>query len=194
MSARRLSLAVLAVAAATLLTACTGKDAVNGGDTSGFRFVSLSKLGTTYPVADRKTAGAFTEGLLDGNGTYSLSQDAGKVVVLNFWAHWCGPCVTETPQFDNVYRQYKNKDVNFVGIDTKDTKSQARDFVKAQDITYPMVSDETGETAIKLGHIPIVSLPATVIVDKNGKVAAVYGGAVSPQDLTPVLNSLLAET
>jgi peroxiredoxin len=188
-----LAAAAAALVATTLLSACTGKDAVNQTAGGQFRFVSGTSLGKTYPEASRKTAGDFTGNLLDG-GTMKLSQDAGKVVVINFWATWCGPCTTETPQFDAVYRQTKAKGVDFIGIDTKDIRNKAQAFVKDNEITYPIVFDEQSRTALALGKIPALSLPFTVIVDKKQRIAAVYLLTLSAKDLQPVLDKLLAET
>ena len=183
---------VVAVAALLVLAGCTGKDAVDQG-AGQYRFVSGTSLGKTYPLGERKEAGHFTGELLNG-GTLSLSQLAGKVVVINFWAVWCGPCKTETPAFDSVYRAYRTKDVSFVGVDTKDQRSQAQAFVKDNQISYPMIFDEPGETALALGKIPALALPFTVLIDKHGRVAAVYLERLQPADLQPVLNSLLAES
>jgi peroxiredoxin len=186
-------LAVMSVAVAIVASGCTGKDAVDQGG-GNFRFVGGTTLGKTYALADRKAAGSFTADNLAG-GKLSLSQFDGKVVVINFWATWCGPCTTETPQFDNVYRAYKSKGVAFIGIDTKDSpSSKAKSFVKDYDITFPIVYDQTGETALRLGKIPALSLPFTVIIDKHGKVAGVYLNKMAPKDLEPVLDRLIAET
>ena len=189
---RRL-LPAFVLAGALALAGCTGKDAVDQNAGGQFRFVSSTQLGKTYAPADRKKPGDFTADKLDG-GTMKLSQTAGKVVVLNFWATWCGPCTTETPQFDNVYRKYKSKNVAFVGIDTKDTRSKAQAFVQDNDITYPMVFDEQGEVAVRLGKIPALGLPFTVLLDRQGRVAAVYLKQLAPKDLEPVLDKLLAES
>ena len=189
---RRLVLAAL-LTGALALSACTGKNAVDQNAGGQFRFVSGTSLGKTYAIADRKTAGNFTGQLLNG-GTLSLSQDAGKVVVINFWATWCGPCTTETPQFDTVYRANKAKGVDFIGIDTKDIQNKAQAFVKDNQITYPIVFDEQSKTALQLGRIPALSLPFTVLVDKHQRIAAVYLMTMSAKDLQPVLDKLLAET
>ena len=182
----------VAVAALLVLTGCTGKDAVDQGS-GQYRFVSGTSLGKTYDPGERKKAGDFTGELLNG-GTLSLSQLAGKIVVINFWAVWCGPCKTETPAFDSVYRAYRAKGVGFVGIDTKDQRSLAQAFVKDNQISYPMIFDEPGETALALGKIPALALPFTVLIDKHGRVAAVYLERLQPADLQPVLNKLLAES
>lgn len=181
-------------AAALLLAGCTGKDAVNQSAGGQFRFVSGTSAGTTIAPPDRKKAGDFTGKLLNG-GNLSLAQSAGKIVVINFWATWCGPCTTETPQFDSVYRANKAKGVDFIGIDTKETSTDAaKAFVKDNEISYPIVSDEQGETAVALGKIPALALPFTVILDKLQRVAAVYLRALSPKDLQPVLDKLRAES
>ena len=147
----------------------------------------------SIPHADRKKAGSFTGELLDGGKT-SLAAAKGKIVVVNFWAAWCAPCRTETPQFDLLYRKIKSKGVDFIGIDTKDVKGNARAFVKENDISYPIVYDEQGETALRLGNIPQAALPFTVLIDKQGKVAGVYVIRLSTIDLQRSLDTLLAES
>jgi peroxiredoxin len=190
-SARCAALAA-ALAAVLLAAGCTGKDAVDqsGGN---YRFVSGTSKGKVIPVADRKKAGAFTGNLLDG-GTLALAQDAGKVVVINFWATWCGPCTVETPQFDALYRETKANGVDFIGIDTKEASRDApRAFVKDNKITYPIVYDEQAKAAVALGKIPALSLPFTVLVDKQQRIAAVYTSVLTAKDLQPVLAQLVAE-
>jgi len=180
--------------AALLLAGCTGKNAVDQSAGGQFRFVSGTGVGNTVGAADRKKAGGFTGDLLNG-GKLSLSQSAGKIVVINFWATWCSPCTVETPQFDSVYRANKAKGVVFIGIDTKETSTDAaKAFVKDNDISFPIVSDEQGETAIALGKIPARALPFTVILDRQQRVAAVYLRTLTPKDLQPVLDKLLAES
>ncbi|CAN5442223.1 TlpA disulfide reductase family protein [soil metagenome] len=180
---------------AVLLAACSGgKNAVDQSAGGDFRYVAATQKGTVLTADQRKKAGPVAGGLLAG-GQYALAQDAGKVVVLNFFASWCGPCKVESPQFDALYRQRKATGVQFVGLDVKDpSKSLSEDFVKRADLTYPIVYDEPAKTASQLGNVPLGGLPATVLIDKQGRVAAVYTGAVLPRDLTPALDKLSAET
>ncbi|MGN6608822.1 MAG: TlpA family protein disulfide reductase [Jatrophihabitans sp.] len=174
------------------LTACTGSNAVDqtaGGD---FRFVTLNPVGKTIPEGSRKKAADISGTLLDG-GTYQLSEAAGKVVVLNFWASWCGPCQVESPQYDLMYRQNRDKGITFVGIDIKDDKSSAQSFVHDFKITYPILYDEPGRTALELGHLPTGGLPVTMVLDKQHRVAAVYAQKLTAGDLQPVLDRLAQE-
>jgi peroxiredoxin len=193
MKSARYPLAALLAAAALVLSACTGSDAV-GGSGNGYNFAQYGGTGLnqTYEPAKRKAAGAFDAPVLSG-GRYTLGQDMGKVLVLNFWATWCGPCKVETPQFDSVYRSYKAKGVQFLGIDTKDADSAAREFVKDNDITYPILSDQRSEIPLRIGHIRVLALPITVLLDKQGRVAGVYLNKMAAADLTPLLDKLLAE-
>ncbi len=184
--------ALLALVAAVLgLAACTGKDAVDQNGTSTFTFHSGTALGKLYAKSDRQPASTFTADLING-GTFDLASTRGNVVVLNYWASWCAPCRTEAPQFDVLYRQLKSRGVDFFGIDTKDAKGNAETFVNDYDISYPIVYDELGETAIRLGNLPTVSLPFTVLIDKQGRVAAVYIIRLSAKDLAGPIDKLLA--
>ena len=180
------------LAALLMLSACPGSDAVDQSGGGTFEFGGATSLGDLYPRSERKPAEDFRAKLIDG-GTFALSSTRGKVVVLNYWASWCIPCKTETPQFDLLYRKIKSKGVDFVGIDTKDAKDSALTFIRNNDISYPIVYDEPGETAVRLGNLPTVSLPFTVLIDKQGRVAAVYVQRITTKDLTAALTKLLAE-
>ena len=115
-------------------------------------------------------------------------------MVLNFFASWCGPCQNETPQFDQVYRERKATGVQFVGLDVKDpSKSASQAWLQNKQVTFPVVYDEPAKTAMQLGNLPLAGLPATVVIDKQGRVSAVYVGAVLPKDLTNALDQLAKE-
>ena len=197
MSTRILTRAGLCAAAtvgsAVLAGCAVGSDAVDQQAGGQFRYVAATSKGTIIPVAQRKPAGAVSGPLLSG-GTYTLAGDKGKVVVVNFWGSWCGPCQVETPQFDQLYRQVKPEGVQFVGMDVKETSQDApKAFVRDNSISYPIVYDPNAKTALELGHIPQTGLPVTVVVDKQQRVAAVYLGQVQQADVDNALTQLKSE-
>jgi peroxiredoxin len=176
------------------LSACSGgSNAVDQNSNNQFRYVQANEKGSVIEAVKRKQAGPVAGTLLAG-GNYRLADDRGKVVVLNFFASWCPPCQTETPQFDTLYRERKAGGVQFIGMDVKDpSKSAAQSWLKDKGITFPVVYDEAARSAIQLGEVPMAALPSTVVIDKQGRVAAVYVGSVLPKDLTPALDELTKE-
>jgi thiol-disulfide isomerase/thioredoxin len=181
--------AALLVGATLVLSGCTSSSSGNGK----YVYHGAQQLGQLIKVADRKPVSNFSGSLLNG-GTYHLTQDAGKVTVVNFWGEWCPPCRVETPQFGLVYDAYKAKDTAFVGIDILEpNRDKPRQFVKDNHITYPIVYDDDGETALHMGNISVPGAPFTVLLDKHHRVAAVYAVRMAANDLEPLLNKLIAE-
>ncbi|MCW2605027.1 MAG: Alkyl hydroperoxide reductase/Thiol specific antioxidant [Pseudonocardiales bacterium] len=185
--------AALCVAALALLAGCTGgKDRVDQLSDTQYRYVSATPKGEVIAPADRKPAGTVTGTELDGSA-FSMSDHAGDVVFINFWGSWCGPCVIETPELDKIYRANEARGVLFLGVAVKDVEDSTKAFVDNNDISYPIIFDFNAKAALQLGNIPMRGLPATVVLDKQGRVAAVFVGAILAGDIDPVLETLLAE-
>lgn len=194
--AARAGAVLAALSACALLTGCSGgSDAVDQSSGGQYRYVGATAKGKIIEIAKRKPAGNATADYLDGTDKFSLASQRGKVVALNFWASWCPPCVIETPELDKLYRSVKSQGVEFVGMTVKDpNKSAVRAFVADNKISYPVVYDETAKTALQLGKLPLAAaLPDTVLIDRQGRVAAVYVGPVTQGDLKPVLTALANE-
>jgi len=187
---RVLPAALVLVAALTISACSAGHNAVDSG-TGKFRYVAATKKGSVLPPGSRKPAGNVHGELIDG-GPWRLSDHLGKVVLINFWASWCGPCVIESPMLNQVYLETKASGVEFVGLDVKDQRGAARAFIAHNHMSYPMVYDEPAKTALQL-RIPIAGLPVTVVIDRQGRVAAAYLGAVTYLDIKPVVTKLAAE-
>jgi cytochrome c biogenesis protein CcmG, thiol:disulfide interchange protein DsbE len=116
---------------------------------------------------------------LNGEGDLSLSSLRGKTVVLNFWASYCGPCKDETPLLQQAWTRWRDKDIVFVGIDVKDFRGDAREFMSRYGVTYPNVHDGKGST---LGRYGVRGLPETYFVDANGLVRYRIVGAVRDRE------------
>jgi thiol-disulfide isomerase/thioredoxin len=178
------------------VAACTGgKNAVDQSAGGQFRYVQANQKGSLIDAVKRKPAGPVSGQLISG-GDYALSSDRGRVVVLNFLASWCGPCQTETPQYEQIYQQRKAAGLKIVGFDVKDpNRGGVESWLKEKvGATFPVVYDPTAKTALQLGDFPLVGLPGTVLIDKQGRVAAVYTVPQLPADLNPVLDKLSKES
>jgi thiol-disulfide isomerase/thioredoxin len=183
--------------AMVLVVGCsTGDDAVAQGGT--FEFVAPGgKTDITYdPPSDRGTLGALSgPDLMDTARTISLDDFAGKVVVINVWGQWCGPCRAEMTELQKVYDDTRDQGVAFLGIDVRDNDIQApRDFIADRKITFPSIYDPAMRTMIAFGgKYPATVIPSTVVLDREHRVAAVFLRELLAQDLAPVVQRLAAE-
>ena len=191
---RRL-LPVLVAAVLAAVTGCSGgADAVDQGAGGEFRFVAGTGKGETIPVAERRSAPQVSVPRLDGSGALDLGSLRGKVVVLNFWASWCGPCRVESPDFDAAYRATKASGVEFVGVNTKEpSEAPGRAFVTRYKITYPNVFDPTGRVTLRFRDFRANGFPYTIVIDRQGRVAAVYPTPLLREDIEPVVTRLATE-
>jgi thiol-disulfide isomerase/thioredoxin len=186
--------ALLALACAALLAGCsTGADQVdvnNGGD---FRFVAATPSGEVIPIDERAAAPEFA-GTLLGGGEFTSDELSGNVAVLNFWGSWCGPCRVETPEFQEVYADVRDRGVQFLGLNVKETSEQfAQAFVERFGIEFPSVYDPRGEVALAFRDYPANAIPSTIVLDQEGRVAAVYTGSVAQEDLRRVIDLVTGE-
>jgi cytochrome c biogenesis protein CcmG/thiol:disulfide interchange protein DsbE len=111
----------------------------------------------------------------DGN-IIDTATMRGEVVVINFWASWCGPCKMEARDLEKVYRKYKGKGVRFVGIAVDDTLENARGFIARYGVTYPNAFDF--ENRLAAGY-SIFAIPTTYVLDKEGLSTFTHRGAIS---------------
>ncbi|MEU4830618.1 TlpA disulfide reductase family protein [Streptosporangium sp. NPDC023615] len=172
-------------AAAALLVAVAGCAGNQGSQpqTGDTRFVPGDGKVTMFQAADRKVAPEVKGETLDG-GTASLAAHRGKVVVINFWASWCAPCRAEAPVLKEISAAKKADGVVFLGIDFKDRKADALAFERGHEPGYPSIFDQPGKVALSFqGTVPPAAIPSTLIIDRQGRIAARALGAVTYSDL-----------
>ncbi|MFB7935447.1 TlpA family protein disulfide reductase [Streptomyces sp. NPDC056039] len=121
----------------------------------------------------------------------------GKVVVMNVWGSWCPPCRAEAPNFARVAKDMKSKGVEFVGIDTRDTSKQAAlAFEKDYEIDYPSFYDPSGKLIVNgfpKGSLNPQTIPSTIVLDRDGKIAARALKALGESDLRKMIAPVIAE-
>jgi len=110
----------------------------------------------------------------------SLSDFQDKIVVLNFWASWCPPCVREAPYFEEVYNSYKEKGVQFLGI-SNDNEASLKKFIKDKKIKYPTLLDGSIDTIMSKWGIK--ALPTTFIIGHNGEILFHNVGQMTKEQL-----------
>lgn len=134
-----------------------------------------------------KEAPDFTLETMEGN-TFTLSDQRGKVVVLNFWATWCGPCRKEIPDFIELHKEMKSEGVIFAGISLDEEGwEKVRPYANDMEINYPIMVDD-GNVSRQYG--PIRAIPTTLIINKKGQVEYVAPGMLTKEKLKPILTKL----
>ncbi|MFD4143764.1 TlpA family protein disulfide reductase [Streptomyces sp. NPDC058572] len=184
---------LVAVGALTLSACGDGGKSGGGGDTN---FVTntggIDTVAKGKRVAPNKLAGE----TLDGK-QLDVAGFKGKVVVLNVWGSWCGPCRAEAPYFAKVAKETKDKGVQFVGINTRDTeKGPAIAFEKDYGVGYPSLYDPIGKLLVNgfpRGSLNPQSVPTTIVLDREGKMAARSLKELDDEGLRKMLDPLIAE-
>jgi thiol-disulfide isomerase/thioredoxin len=188
-------LVLLALLSVTLLSVAgcsTGTDAVARG--GSFEFVSPGGQTDIFydPPAERGAVGDLAgESLLEPGTTISLDEYRGRVVVLNVWGSWCGPCRAEADDLQRVATA--DDGVAVLGIDVRDSRSAAADFVRNYELSYPSIYDPPGRSLFALRGVPRSVVPLTVVLDRRHRVAAVFLRPVLASDLLPVVRRVSAE-
>lgn len=182
--------AALAAVLAVGLSACAPDPAteafLNGDEkaytAADFRVVEIPEAKRGEPVA----FGGVTE---DGE-TFSSDDIAGQVTVVNFWYAGCGPCRIEAKDLEAVWQKHQPDNVQFVGVNIYDQADTAKAFAKTYGITYPSLMDaDTGDAKLAFARVtPIQAPPTTLVLDKQGRVAA---RIIGPIDGTSILSTLI---
>jgi thiol-disulfide isomerase/thioredoxin len=145
--------------------------------------------GCSTPPRKASDVPQFSFTSLEGK-TVAMKDFSNKVLIVDFWATWCGPCREEIPHLNELYSELKSKGLEIVGIsmDTDGTDG-VKDFVREFRIQYPIVM---GDEKVAESFGGIIGLPTTFIIDRDGKIAKKYIGLPPADDMTKRVKDLVA--
>ena len=193
---RALLVALVALLAAAGAAGCaTGSDAVARG--GQFEFVSPGGQTKIFydPPADRGAASGISgDSLLEPGRTVGIDDFAGKVIVVNLWGSWCGPCRAEADDLQRVADATAASGVAVLGIDLRDDRTAASDFIRDRGLRWPSIYDPPGRSLLGLRGYPRNVIPSTIVLDRQHRVAAVFLTTLLDTDLRPVVERIAAET
>jgi peroxiredoxin len=121
-----------------------------------------------------------------GGQTVSLAQYKGQVVMLNFWASWCGPCRQEMPLLESIYKKYNKLGFTMLGVNVEPDSQAANEWLKATPVSFPILYD----TESKVSKLyDVAGMPTSIIIDRAGKVRLVHR-SYRPGDENEYLDSI----
>ena len=194
---RATNVAVLLLVTA-VLTGCAGNDSLaqqyRAGSEKGY--ISGDFRVIEIPAEDRGDPVVF-EGVTESGDTVTSDQYRDGVLVVNFWYAACGPCIVEAPLLEEVWQEYRDEDVAFLGVNTYDQPATALSFARDNKVTYPSVIDvNDGRVKLAFASVtPIQATPTTLVLDRDGRVAArIIGQLPSASILFTLIADTLAES
>lgn len=152
--------------------------------------ISSRHFFSTIPKNDVSALPEFNLSDLSGQ-QHNISEWRGRILVLNFWATWCPPCLKEIPDFIDLQKQYADKDVQFIGIALEDKEAVAK-YAATTRINYPILLG--GDNGITLAHQlgnSVDAVPYTLIVDRQGQIIYRHPGELSKEQLLEIIAPLL---
>ncbi|ANG86384.1 MULTISPECIES: TlpA family protein disulfide reductase [Microbacterium] len=189
--------AVALLLAATLLTGCAADDSLaqqyRDGNEKGY--ISGDFQVVEIPEPERGDPVVF-EGVTETGDPVTSDDYRGEVLVVNFWYAACGPCIVEAPLLEEVWQEYQDQGVAFLGVNTYDQPATALSFARDNNITYPSVIDvNDGQVKLAFAQLtPIQATPTTLVIDRDGRVAArIIGQLASASILSTLVADALAE-
>lgn len=185
-----LGVLLILVGTAGCSTDSAGQNSQTGSENG---YVAGDNQLTRVPVADRKQAPTISgPSVSDTSETISSADYAGRVIVVNVWGSWCGPCRLEAPELQAASAATADK-AQFIGIDSRDSGvAQPRAFQRANKIDYPSIYDPDGSQVVKFENLPPSAIPSTLVIDKQGRVAVRILGPISKNTLIDIVDDVAA--
>ncbi len=149
----------------------------------------IAAAGLALPALAADPTGAsapqFTLAARSGS-SISLAQYKGQVVMLNFWASWCGPCRQEMPLLESIYKKYNRLGFTLIGVNVEPDSNAANDWLKQTPVSFPILYDKDSKVS---KMYDVAGMPSTVIIDRAGKVRVLHRG-YKPGDENEYLDSI----
>lgn len=168
-----------------------------GGCTSGpdGEQVPGVRPGVTLPAPDEREAAPLDRAVavLGGDEQLALGDLRGDVVVVNFWASWCGPCRSEQPALNEAAEVLADEQVSFVGITVDESAVNATAHEREFDIPYPSLADPDGSFSARFGGVGAAAIPSTLVLDPDGRVALRIMGETDALEVVAGVEHLLRE-
>lgn len=197
MTRRRVFAAVFALLAVSVVTGCASNDSLaqqyRDGNEKGYIAGDFQVV--EIPETERGDPVVF-EGVTETGGTVTSDDYRGGVLVVNFWYAACGPCIVEAPFLEEVWQDYQDQGVAFLGVNTYDQPATALSFARDNNISYPSVIDvNDGQVKLAFAQLtPIQATPTTLVIDRDGRVAArIIGQLGAASILSTLVADVLAE-
>jgi peroxiredoxin len=146
-----------------------GRRAIPPRVTAAFTEAGLPVLREAVPLAD------FSLPLTDGTNI-NTEKLRGKVVFLNFWATWCGPCREEMPSMEALYRRFKDRGLQILAVNVQESPRQAAAFMDQWGLTFPVALDSRGNVGNTYG---VMAIPTTYIINQEGEIISRVVGSLN---------------
>jgi thiol-disulfide isomerase/thioredoxin len=181
---------VLLAALAVLVAACSG----TGSSAADCERIAGVRAGLC-PIAEPERGAAPTDAVpvLGEDADLSLEEFQGRVVVLNFWASWCGPCRLEQPDLNEAHGLLPSDEVAFLGVNIEDTEPNALAHVREFAMPYPSLFDPGNDYASRFQGIGPRTIPSTIFIDAQGRVAVRVFGVIGTGEVVGLADALASE-
>ncbi|MFP4311756.1 MAG: TlpA family protein disulfide reductase [Nitriliruptoraceae bacterium] len=145
------------------------------------------------PVEERVPAPTDALPVLGEDRLLGLDELAGRVVIVNFWASWCGPCRIEQPDLNEAFELLPEEEVAFLGVNIEDSEPNALAHIGEFDIPYPSLFDPANDYASRFAGVGPRNIPSTLFLDRDGRVAVRVFGVIGTREATSLAGALADE-